>query len=211
MVHPTTMSGSPSPAQAAMVALTVLGLVLGVGCVAVAARDYQVQAHARALWRGWQAHKAAPVTVAGVATATAIRDGVAAVVRPAATTAGADAVVVGSYQNLTFQPHVSDVDVKVMLGTCRDFGAVRDALVAAGYTHMYTAPTYALFRRVGGPDGQPPVDVSVTARDTAGGAQDDVHCGAAAARDLDLKGFLVHLARRWAPAGTHITVRHRKP
>jgi hypothetical protein len=201
----------PQGALAALVTLTALGLVLGVGCVAVAAREYHLQAHARALWRGWLAHKAAPATVAGVAAATKIVDGVAAVVRPAAATAGADAVLVGSYQNLTFQPHVSDVDVKVMLGTCRDFGAVRDALVAAGFTHMYTAPTYALFRRVGGPGGGPPVDVSVTARDTAGGAQDDVHCGAAAARDLDLKGFLMHLARRWAPAGTHLTVRHRKP
>lgn len=202
------MSSSSLSNAAGLTALAAVGLALAVACLAVAVHDYLQEAHARALWRAWETHKASPETVMGAATAVGIRDGVAAIVKPAAGTAGAEAVLVGSYQNLSFQPQVSDVDVKVMLGTCRDFPGVRDALVGAGFTHMYTAATHALFRRV---DAGLPVDVSVTARDTEGGARDDVHCGAATARDLDLRGFFTHLARRWAPPGTHITVRTRKP
>lgn len=196
--------------------VAVLVLAGAVPLTALVIQQFVQQQADSKRWHEWEAYKRNPATQAALAVAEGLRQRVGHAVSAAAAQGGADTVLVGSYRNLSFNPAASDVDVKVILGTCRDFAAVREALQAQRFVHMYTAATYALFRLVDGPSGLH-VDVSVTARDQPGGQRDDVHCASEVARELDLRGFFMRMARvavanqkSSAPA-PYTTVRHWHP
>ena len=212
--NPLMASG---PAAVGWAGLAMIAVVFAAAAVVLGltVQEWVQQDQDGAAWREWERFKVAPSTRHAVGAAEALRRQVEQAVLPAAPTAGADTILVGSYRNLSFQAPHSDVDIKVILGACRDFGAVRDALTAPGmgFTHMYTASSYALFRRVDGPDGLH-ADVSVTARDRGEDLRDDVHCAGEVARELDLRGFLMRMARRAVATSAHagapyVTVRHR--
>jgi hypothetical protein len=196
--------------QVVAVCLAVVMLATAATSLGLSASNLRLQTEDVKAWKEWEAFKGSPATAAAVQLAQGVRDGVADVVGRAAP-GGGDTVLVGSYRNLSFQQRVSDVDVKVLLNVCADFNAVRQALITEGFTHMYTAASYALFRKIDVPTGLH-VDVSVTARTTK--VPDGVQCTADAARDLDLRGFLMRRVRTAMGDhnhDTHITVRHWVP
>ena len=220
-----------SPLAVGWLAMTVAAVAVAGAALGVVVQDFVQQRSDAATYREWEAYKAAPSTLQAVDVANGILQQVQEAVGRAATTAGADAVLVGSYRNLSFQAPLSDVDIKVMLNACQDFDAVHAALTKPplGFTHMYTAPTYALFRRVAdGPRGelgtgvasapavahQLHVDVSVTARDRPSDLRDDMQCVDSLGRDLDLRGFFMRMARqsvrREIPDAPYVTVRHSR-
>ena len=197
-----------SPLAVGWLAMTVAAVAVAGAALGVVVQDFVQQRSDAATYREWEAYKAAPSTLQAVDVANGILQQVQEAVGRAATT-----------------------DIKVMLNACQDFDAVHAALTKPplGFTHMYTAPTYALFRRVAdGPRGelgtgvasapavahQLHVDVSVTARDRPSDLRDDMQCVDSLGRDLDLRGFFMRMARqsvrREIPDAPYVTVRHSR-
>lgn len=197
---------------AALVLACLLGAALCVG-TGFAAWNWHAQQQCIAAWNAWDAHRRAPATVAAVKRAQGIRKAVADVAHAAARHAGADAVLVGSYRSLAFQPGKSDVDIKVLVYAAADAAAVGDALVASlGFRHEHTTAEYALYRGVAPPDGLQ-VDVSVTTHvpGKPNPYVDMAHCGAVTPHDLALRGFLQFVVRSDPMAATHhIAIRQKR-
>ncbi len=185
----------------AVVAVLALAAAASVAIFGLELHTYLVQHDAIGQWNSWKEFQQDPATARAVARAQGVRGDIDAKMQ-AATTGAANVVLVGSYRNLSFVPGISDVDVKVTLEHCDDYEAATSALVADGFTHMYTAELYALFRKVH--EGLH-IDVSVSVREA--GKPDPVLCAAQAARDTDLRGFLVRQVRQGVKTGQYVAVR----